>query len=88
LIKRCVTSWRGWKIDEADFLGAYFGEPVDVVDCETVSLQVPDMSEIVIEGTVSAHEIVHEGPMGKYSGYLMPGGGLTSPVFHIPALTY
>ncbi len=72
------------KIDEADFLGAYFGEPVDVVDCETVPLQVPDMSEIVIEGTMSAHE----GPMGEYSGYLMPGGGSTSPVFHVSALTY
>jgi 4-hydroxy-3-polyprenylbenzoate decarboxylase len=75
-------------VDEADFIGGYLGEPVDVVACETVDLDVPATSEIVLEGTVSLEETAREGPMGEYSGYLSPGGGSPRPVFHVSALTY
>lgn len=75
-------------VNEADFLGGYLGEPVDVVDCETVDLQAPASSEIVIEGTLSPTETAIEGPMGEYSGYLSPGGGAPSPVYHVSAMTY
>ena len=75
-------------VDEADFIGGYLGDPVDVVDCETVDLQVPATSEIVLEGTVSLAETAIEGPMGEYSGYLSPGGGSPRPVFHVSAMTY
>src|SRR5262249_16081700 len=54
-------------VNEVDFVGGYLGEPVEVVDGETVELQVPATSEIVIEGTVSPAETVMEGPMGEYS---------------------
>jgi UbiD family decarboxylase len=75
-------------VDEADFIGGYLGEPVDVVDCETVELRVPATSEIVIEGTLSADAMAPEGPMGEYSGYLSPTGGLPGPVYHVSAMTY
>jgi 4-hydroxy-3-polyprenylbenzoate decarboxylase len=75
-------------VDEADFIGGYLGEPVEVVDCETVDLQVPATAEIVIEGTVAPTETAPEGPMGEYSGYLSPGGGMPSPIFHVSAITY
>ena len=75
-------------VNEADFIGGYLGEPVDVVNCETVDLQVPATSEIVLEGTLSATETVWEGPMGEYSGYLSPKGGMPSPVFHVSAMTF
>jgi 4-hydroxy-3-polyprenylbenzoate decarboxylase len=75
-------------VNEADFIGGYLGEPIDVVDCETVNLQVPATSEIVIEGTVSVDETAPEGPMGEYSGYLSPGGGMLSPLFRVSALTF
>ncbi|MBI5396972.1 MAG: UbiD family decarboxylase, partial [Verrucomicrobia bacterium] len=75
-------------VNEAGFIGGYLGEPVDVVNCETVDLQVPATSEIVIEGTLSATETVWEGPMGEYSGYLNPKGGMPSPVFHVSAITF
>jgi 4-hydroxy-3-polyprenylbenzoate decarboxylase len=75
-------------VNEADFMGGYFGEAVDVVACETVDLQAPATAEIVIEGTVSARETAWEGPMGEYSGYLSPGGGMPSPIFHVSAITY
>ncbi len=75
-------------VNEADFVGGYLGEPVDVVDCATVDLQAPATAEIVIEGTVSARATAWEGPMGEYSGYLSPGGGMPSPIFHVSAITY
>jgi UbiD family decarboxylase len=75
-------------VNEADFIGGYLGEPVDVVDCETVDLQVPATAEIVIEGTVSPTETAWEGPMGEYSGYLSPGGGMPSPIFNVSAITH
>jgi len=75
-------------VDEANFIGGYLGDPVDVVDCETVDLQVPATSEIVLEGTISVEERAREGPMGEYSGYLSPGGGSPHPVFHVSAMTY
>lgn len=75
-------------VNEADFLGGYLGEPLEVVGCETVDLHVPATSEIVIEGIVSPRETVWEGPMGEYSGYLSPSGGMPSPVFRVSALTY
>jgi 4-hydroxy-3-polyprenylbenzoate decarboxylase len=75
-------------VNEADFLGGYLGEPIEVVDCETVDLQVPATSEIVIEGTISVTETAPEGPMGEYSGYLSPGGPRPRPVYHVSAMTY
>jgi 4-hydroxy-3-polyprenylbenzoate decarboxylase len=75
-------------VNEADFIGGYLGEPLDVVDCETVDLQAPATSEMVIEGTVSPSETAWEGPMGEYSGYLSPGGRMPSPIFNVSAITY
>jgi 4-hydroxy-3-polyprenylbenzoate decarboxylase len=75
-------------VNEADFIGGYLGEPVEVVDGETVDLHVPATAEIVIEGTLSADQAAWEGPMGEYSGYLAPQGGMPSPVFEVSALTF
>jgi 4-hydroxy-3-polyprenylbenzoate decarboxylase len=75
-------------VNEADFIGGYLGKPVDVVACETVDLEVPATSEIVLEGTVSVDETAPEGPMGEYSGYLNPGRGTPQPVFRVSAMTY
>ena len=57
-------------VSEADYAGAYFGEAVEVVPCETVDLQVPATAEIVIEGVLSKTETDVEGPMGEYAGYM------------------
>jgi UbiD family decarboxylase len=75
-------------VNEADFIGGYLGAPLEVVACETVDLQVPATSEIVLEGTVSVTETTPEGPMGEYSGYLDPGRGSRQPIFHVSAMTY
>jgi UbiD family decarboxylase len=40
-------------ICEWDVMGAYRGNPVELVRCETVDLEVPASAEIVIEGYIS-----------------------------------
>ncbi len=74
-------------VDESGYIGAYFGEPVDVVRCETVNLLVPATSEIVIEGYISHDETALEGPMGEYTGYLELESH-PKPVFHVTAITH
>ena len=65
-------------LSEADYMGGYFGQPVEVVKCESVDLEVPTGAEIVIEGHISDTETAPEGPMGEYAGYLWPAKALPS----------
>jgi 4-hydroxy-3-polyprenylbenzoate decarboxylase len=74
-------------VNEADFVGGYLGEPIEVVKCETVDLEVPASSEIVIEGHVMIDETDREGPMAEFPGYLFKGS-YNCPVFRVTALTY
>ena len=74
-------------MDEAMLAGEIVGEPIDVVQCETVDLQVPVTSEIVVEGHVSLDETAPEGPMGEYAGYLWVGQPSPKPVYNITAIT-
>ena len=57
---------------EWDVMGAYRGEPVPLVRCETVDLEVPAAAEIVIEGTISDDPATYEseGPFGEFTGYV------------------
>ena len=75
-------------VNEADFIGGYLGEPLEVVDCKTVPLRVPSTAEIVVEGTISISETAIEGPMGEYSGYLAPAARSPRPVFNVSAMTH
>ncbi|MFS0838847.1 UbiD family decarboxylase [Paenibacillus sp. 1P03SA] len=75
-------------ISEAELLGGWYGEPIEVVRCETNDLQVPASSEIVIEGVVSLRETVPEGPMGEYAGYTWVGHSKPVPCFHVTAMTH
>ena len=73
--------------DESHFLGALFGEALEVVPAETVDLPVPATAEIVIEGHVAFDEDVMEGPMNEYPGYNAYDAS-PKPVFHVSAITY
>lgn len=75
-------------MDEADVLGALFGEGIEVTRCETNSLLVPATAEIVIEGVLSREEKAPEGPMGEYAGYNWVGVTSDKPVYHVHAMTY
>jgi 4-hydroxy-3-polyprenylbenzoate decarboxylase len=57
---------------EWDVMGAYRGEPAELVRCETVDLEVPASAEIVLEGFISDDPATweREGPFGEYTGHL------------------
>jgi 4-hydroxy-3-polyprenylbenzoate decarboxylase len=76
----------GFGKDEVDLAGALRKRAVEVVNCETIDLQVPASAEIVLEGEVSTTEIRKEGPFGEYHGYL--GETTEAPVYHINCITH
>ena len=55
---------------ELEIAGGLAGEPIDVVKCRTVDLEVPALAEIVLEGelTIPA-KTGNEGPFGEFCGY-------------------
>ena len=73
---------------EGDYLGGWFGEPIEVVRCKTVDLEVPATAEIVVEGTISTTETHPEGTMGEFHGYINTLEKNTMPVFNISAITH
>ncbi len=72
--------------DEFAVAGALRGEPVDLVPCETVPLEVPATAEIVLEGEIPPNVRELEGPFGEYTGYMGPPG--QQPVFIIKCMTF
>lgn len=75
-------------LDEVDYVGALAGGPVELVRCETVDLEVPASSEIVLEGHLSIEELAMEGPFGEYGGYVHPDHPVPQPVYNVEAMTY
>lgn len=74
-------------VSEADVVGGLRGEPLEVVQCKTVDLQVPATAEIVIEGYIEPEELRAEGPFGEYTGYLASGRA-KRPVYTVTAITH
>jgi phenacrylate decarboxylase len=75
-------------VSESEYIGALVGKPLDVVKCETNDLLVPASSEIVLEGTTSLVERVHEGPFEDFMGLVFEGEGQLMPTFTVKAITY
>ena len=55
--------------DHLEFASAIRGEPLEVVKCKTVNLEVPANAEIVIEGEIEANVREDEGPFGEFMDY-------------------
>jgi UbiD family decarboxylase len=73
--------------DESHYLGALFGEGIQVVKAETVDLLVPATAEIVIEGHISLDETAMEGPFNEFPGYNATEA-TPKQVFRVSAITY
>lgn len=73
-------------VDELGVAGGLRGEPVDVVKCETVDLEVPATAEIVIEGLIRPRYRELEGPFGEYPGYMGASGD--APVVDVTCITF
>ena len=56
-------------VDELGIAGGLAGEPVELVKCKTVDLEVPAHAEIVIEGIIPTDTLEPEGPFGEFTGY-------------------
>lgn len=56
--------------DEFAVAGAIAGEPVELVRCKTVDLEVPATAEIVIEGEIPTDSLEREAPFGEFTGYM------------------
>lgn len=73
--------------DVEEFIVAGFlrQQPVELVKCETVDLEVPANAEIVLEGYVQLDELRPEGPFGDHTGFYTLEDDY--PVFHVTCIT-
>jgi len=73
-------------VEEYLIAGFLRQKPVDLVKCETVDLEVPASSEIVLEGHVHLDELRSEGPFGDHTGFYSLED--LYPVFHLSCITH
>ena len=73
-------------LDEFNIAGALRKEPLQLVKCETVDLEVPAFAEIVLEGEVLAGVREAEGPFGDFMQYYVPV--MENHVFQVKAVTH
>jgi 4-hydroxy-3-polyprenylbenzoate decarboxylase len=73
-------------IEEYLIAGFLRAAPVELVKCETVDLEVPAASEIVLEGYVNLDELRTEGPFGDHTGFYSLED--LYPVFHVQCITH
>ena len=63
--------------DELAIAGALMREPLRIVRCRTVDLEVPAEAEIALEGVLRPHQLIEEGPVSEFPGfYVSYGAGL------------
>jgi 2,5-furandicarboxylate decarboxylase 1 len=63
--------------DEFAIAGGFLHEPIRLVKCKTVDLEVPAEAEIVLEGLLRPDVLIEEGPVSEFPGfYVHYGPGL------------
>ena len=72
-------------VDELAVSGGILGDPVRLVKCETVDLEVPADAELVLEGEVLCGQTVPEGPFGEVPGTYAAEG--EAEIFRLTAIT-
>jgi 4-hydroxy-3-polyprenylbenzoate decarboxylase len=73
-------------MDEFMMAGFLRKEPVELVKCKTIDLEVPAQAEIVLEGYVEEGEMRIEGPFGDHTGFYSRAKEF--PVFHVTCMTH
>jgi len=73
-------------IDEFTLAGALHEDPLGLVKCETVDLEVPAYAEVVIEGEVLAGVREPEGPYGDFMQFYVPV--MNNHVMKVKAITH
>lgn len=73
-------------LNEFAVAGGIAGEPLEVVKCKTVNLEVPAHAEIVIEGEIATEDLEPEAPFGEALGFIGPMELM--PYFNIKCITH
>ncbi|MDP6560950.1 MAG: UbiD family decarboxylase, partial [Candidatus Binatia bacterium] len=81
-----ATAKLPYDFDEYKLAGGLGGEPVELVKCQTVDLEVPASAEVVIEGIIPTEWLEPEGPFGEYPGYM--GRRSFSPYMEVTCITH
>jgi 2,5-furandicarboxylate decarboxylase 1 len=72
--------------DEFDIAGGLLAEPVELVKCRTVDVEVPAHAEIVLEGLLDAGDLIDEGPVSEFHGFYVDyGNGIAA---HLQCITH
>jgi 2,5-furandicarboxylate decarboxylase 1 len=72
-------------VDEYEVAGGLLGEPLELVKCKTVDLEVPAFAEIVLEGYIEPGELQTEAPFGEFTTCY--GKAHEYPVVTVTAIT-
>ncbi|HWU00893.1 MAG TPA: UbiD family decarboxylase [Terriglobales bacterium] len=63
--------------DEYDIVGGLLQEPLELVKCKTVDIEIPAQAEISLEGRIKSGNLIEEGPVSEFPGfYVNYGPGL------------
>ncbi len=73
-------------VDEYAVAGGIANEPLELVKCKTVDIEVPATAEMVIEGEFPTDSVEREGPFGEHTGYIHSQG--RRPYFNITCITH
>ncbi len=71
-----ASTWTtAFGIDELEIAQILLDEPLPLVKCQTVDMEVPASSEVVIEGLIPPDILEPEGPFGEHTGCTIAGAG-------------
>ncbi|MCH8861017.1 MAG: UbiD family decarboxylase [Proteobacteria bacterium] len=74
-----------YKNDDFAFVGGLTGEPVKLVKCETIDVDVPADAEIVIEGVFKPFDWAIQGRFASFNGFY--DDARRRPTFQVTAIT-
>jgi 2,5-furandicarboxylate decarboxylase 1 len=81
-----IGSWSGpYDADEFELVGTLLGEPLRLVQAETIDLKVPADAEVIIEGEILPKYREEEGPFAEFTSYYCAAG--KEPVINVKAIT-
>jgi UbiD family decarboxylase len=85
-IAYCSVAKIPYGTSELAVAGGIAGEPVKMVKCKTIDLEVPATAEIVIEGEIPTDSLEREGPFGEHTGYI--SGEFYNPLMNVTCITH
>jgi 4-hydroxy-3-polyprenylbenzoate decarboxylase len=75
-------------MEELGVAGGLTGEPLEMVRCRTIDLEVPAAAELVIEGEILPDRLYPGAAFGDYPGYMHTGRGPSSPLMKVTCITH